>query len=233
MSGCRVIPLGERAESLVVQIDPKRTHTCDPSLIARVDARWQEMRTANPRLFDGRILAFQSFEARPTVVFAREASYRHMAVQPQIPTGVTQLGVTGILTCGAGDEKRALLGRRSSQTLLYPGRWELAPSGGVDAPPIGVNQMRLDDLRRQLANEVREELGIAIDPQRLRARALCHDPVAPSIDVVFELDIEDRELPIRLDWEYDDLLWLPLCELPRHLATLDVIEPSVALLQGI
>lgn len=233
MSGCRVIPLNAPAESLVVQIEPEPAHPLDPGLEATIDARWRDMCAGNPRLFDGRILAFQRFNAERNVVLVRETSYRRMAVQPQVSTGVTQLGVTGILVCGDAERRRVLLGRRGPQTLLYSGRWELAPSGGVDAPAPGVTQLRVDDLRRQLAHEVHEELGMGLGDSRPQPVALCHDPAAPSIDVVFQIDVDEAALRTTLDWEYDDLLWLPLRELGQSLAKLDIIEPSVALLRVI
>lgn len=228
MSGCRVIGLGDAGKRLRTQI--VRSRTLPSALEPAVDARWHTMRSGNPRLYDGRTLAYLGFDEVETAITACVAPYRYLAVRPHVPTGVVQLGVTGVLTRGEGQERCVLVARRGRDTLLYPGRWELAPSGGIDAPPDDVGELSLDDLREQLRREVREELGLAIAPADAAPLALCHDPVAPSVDIVLALHVGSEPEVCAMNWEYDDLLWLPLRERPLAIASLDLIEPSRAVL---
>ncbi|KAA0215049.1 MAG: NUDIX hydrolase [Leptolyngbya sp. PLA3] len=228
MIACQVLPLGANAGRLRVEII--ESPALAPGLEAAVQERWTQMLTGNPRLFDGRTLSFHCFDERTAVITACVNPYRFLAVQPQVRTGVTQLGVTGLLTCGQGAERCVLLARRGRDTRLYSGRWELAPSGGVDAPPVGVCQLTLDDLREHLRREVEEELGLTIPWLDASALALCHDPAAPSVDVVFRIHISGKVNPTALNWEYDGFRWLPVRDLSHALTTIDLIEPSCALL---
>lgn len=228
MSACRVMALGAAGERLRVDILGPRVQTAE--IQPAVEERWRAMCAANPRLFDGRMLSYLGFDEAAASITACVASYKHLAVQPQVPTGVTQLGVTGVLTQGKEKDRRVLLARRGRGTLLYPGRWEVAPSGGVDAPPSQIRQLTIANLREQLRREVHEELGLIVAPADATPIALCHDPVAPSVDIVFGLHISGGVEPAELNWEYDDLRWLPLCDLPHALASIDIIPPSRALL---
>lgn len=232
MTASRVIPLGPDAEYLRVVIAPAADsgESASSPPVEQTEARWSELCAHNPRLFDGRILAFVDYDSRANVVHARTESFKRMAVQPDVPTGVTQFGVTGLLTSGQGDGRRVLLGQRGRETFLYPGRWELAPSGGVDAPREGVRELSIEDLRRQMEREVHEELAIVADGLHATPIALCHDRAAPSMDVIFAIQLDPGEQPTAHDWEYADVCWMPLRDAGAALSDLDAIEPSRAVL---
>jgi len=225
VSCATVIELGKSAAQLRVEIDPPRAHGAE----AQIDRRWSELCAANPRLFNGRILAFLGADLGANVIRARVDEYKRMAVQPEIDTGVIQFGVTGLLT--AEKPRLVLLGKRSGQTHVHPGRWELAPSGGVDAPDDHRRTLLIEDLHRQIAREVAEEIGSSV-PMRARPIALCHDPVAPSTDVIFDIAL-DAPVPPAGNWEYDELAWVPIDNLAFELRArnIDLIAPSRAVLQ--
>ena len=58
-----------------------------------------------------------------------------------------------------------LIARRSEQTRVHGGLWELAPSGGID-PPASAPTLTLEYVRTQLATEMREELGLKVDEDK-------------------------------------------------------------------
>ncbi|MCL4222140.1 MAG: NUDIX hydrolase [Phycisphaerales bacterium] len=231
MSANRVIRLGGCGERLRVQIVEAAPLPEDVEQAA--ERRWQALCEGNARLFNGRTLAYLDHDQSQASIRACVVPYRHLAVQPQVATGATQLGVTGLLTRGEGEARRVLLARRGPDTRLYPGRWEVAPSGGVDAPPDGVRHLTLDDLRRQLSREMREELGLHADASAAVPVALCFDPAAPSVDVVFSVHLEAEPDAGRLNWEYDQVRWERLRGVERVPGSLDLIEPSRALLEAL
>lgn len=229
MTGAEVYALGPEAGGLTVAIDPGPPAPAT----AEMEARWASLAAQNPRLFDGRILAFLEADAGAGRISARVERYKRMATQTIDDAAMTQLGVTGIVTApGADGARRVLLGRRSADTHVYPGRWELAPSGGVDAPRPGVSTLSIADIRGQLERELIEETGVDAAGLLMVPIALCRDPGAPSMDVVFRIDLD--ALPARhATWEFDELVWFEIDRLDEALEAHGVVptDPSGALLR--
>jgi len=225
----QVFELGPNADALVVEIDqgPPAPAT------AEMERRWASLSSQNSRLFNGRILAFLEADATGQRLTARVERYKRMATQTIDGDAMTQLGVTGIVTApGPDGSRRVLLGKRSADTHVYPGRWELAPSGGVDAPEPGVARLSIADIRRQLERELVEETGVEPGGLTMDPVALCHDPGAPSMDVVFRIDLD--ALPARhATWEFDELVWFEVDGLGEAMASRGVepTDPSAALLR--
>ncbi|HYE63568.1 MAG TPA: hypothetical protein VD997_16375 [Phycisphaerales bacterium] len=185
-----------------------------PEVSPAVEARWRELCEENPRHFDGPILSVVTFDADGGEVLARRDRYMRLAVQPRVVTGVQQLSVTAVLTVrdGAG-RAYVLLGRRSPQTRIYGGMWELGPSGGVPAPHPSVEEVPVGALLSQLEDEVAEEAGLVVDASRVRAVAYVRDHVAHSDDVCIECDLgalEDLQHSGPANWEYTETLLLPV-----------------------
>lgn len=229
MNGASVIALGPSAERLAVEIDDGPPLAPTPVM----EARWAEMSARNPRLFNGRILAFLRADTDAALLTARIEAYKRMATQQIDDGAMVQLGVTGVLTAPNGNGSRSvLLGRRSQSTHVYPGRWELAPSGGVDAPEPGTTRLTLADIRRQLERELHEETGIDPTGVPMTPVALCRDPGAPSMDVVFRIDLAAMP-PRHATWEFDELVWFEIDTLASELKKRGVepTDPSAALLK--
>ena len=203
-------------------------------------ARWEAMRRDKPRLFNGPMLACDSYDASSLTVRCRLERYQRLAVQPEVLTGVMQLSVTGVMLARDGlGREHVLLGKRSAATRLYEGMWELAPSGGID-PPATTSMLdsgaRLDgfDAWRQLVLEIDEELDLAIAPDPGRIVGLVSDPIAMSTDLVFRVvlarPLEDLRTPSSgrsgaveaSAWEYDDTRWVATDEI----AAFDGREPG-------
>lgn len=189
-----------------------------PDIADATERRWAQLLEANPRHFDGPILAIESFDPDTNTIHARREGYKRLAVQPEAPTGVRLLSVTGFIT--ALDEHLqpcVLIARRSEQTRVHGGLWELAPSGGID-PPASAPTLTLEYVRTQLATEMREELGLELDTSSAHSIALVVEDAGFSVDIVMRLHTNApiESLGINTDsWEYTDARWIPLDEAPR------------------
>jgi 8-oxo-dGTP pyrophosphatase MutT (NUDIX family) len=208
---------------------------------ARVDEAWASLCAVNPRLFDGPILSVLSLDPDAGTITARRENYRWLAVQDTVPTGVRQLGVTGVIVGrDAAGRPHVLLGRRAPQTRSHGGLWELAPSGGLDPPPgeAAVTLGRADVLGA-LARESREELGLDADWSSAAIVALYRDDRAHNDDLVARLDLPapiDPRSPPRLTggaWEYTGARWAPTHRIADPTAALAgrFRPPSLALMR--
>jgi hypothetical protein len=187
-----------------------------PEVSPAAEARWRELCAENPKHFDGPILSVVTFDQDANELLCRRDRYSRLAVQPRVPTGVQQLAVTGVLTAtDASGRRHVLLGRRSPQTRVFGGLWEVGPSGGVPPPPANVLDLPPDALLTHLADEVAEETGH--DLPAGRAVAYIRDHVAFSDDVCIECDLGPLEAlgaSAPANWEYTEVLWLPIDTIP-------------------
>ncbi|MEM1184388.1 MAG: hypothetical protein AAGI53_05220 [Planctomycetota bacterium] len=224
---CRVDLIPDGAFPRIVIAD-----TPAPESKPLIDAAWERMRGANPRLFNGPVLAFVSYDPGSVTLTARRDCYKHLTVQPEIDTGLTQLSVTAILVANdhAG-EPHVFFGRRGEQTRIYGGMWELGPSGGIDCPPKSESEMDHIDLWANLRNEITEELGLNVAlpigstatglgaTRTIQPVALCHDPFANSLDVCYRVElttlVEDLIAASERDvtWEYPQSRWIPTAQI--------------------
>jgi hypothetical protein len=183
-----------------------------PEVSGAVEARWRELCAENPRYFDGPVLSVVTFDPEGGEVLCRRDRFMRLAVQPRVATGVQQLSVTAVLTARDSSGRRyVLLGRRSPQTRIYGGMWELGPSGGVAPPPLNVDALEGEALLAHLADEVSEEVGLEV--RGGRGVAYVRDHVAHSDDVHIECDmgaIEALGASGPANWEYTETRWIPL-----------------------
>lgn len=248
--GVTIQPLACRLTDLRITLDaPERR--LDPAARARVDAFWERATAANPRLFDGPMLSCVETDPDAAILRCRRATFRHLVCQPTVETGTMQTSVTGVLTAfDERDRHHVLLARRGPHTRVYPGMWELAPSGGIDPPTPttsgGPGHLTGQDAWAQLTLELEEELaplglgGIASYLSAPDPPCLCIDHAARSVDIVLPVRVRfdptepgDNGPPDPAGWEYTDARWVPLHELTlfdkRHAA--DIIPPTRALLR--
>ncbi len=188
----------------------------DTDLADAVERRWQQMLADNPCHHNGAILAIESFDPATNTICARRDEYKRLAVQPQAPTRVRILSVTGMIIAGdASGRACVLLGQRSHKTRIYGGLWEFAPSGGIDPPTDDRDALTLDDARAQLAGELCEELGLTLDVTGARTIALSVDAPGNSVDIILRVDTGATIESIGLDeaaanWEYTGARWVAL-----------------------
>lgn len=128
-------------------------------------------------MFNGRV--FSADTITPHLVIGHLTEYRRIVAQMERPglfampgsspgpcLAVRPLAVCGVLRCAGG----VVVGRRHSAAIYQGGMWQLPPAGSVDTGAM--NDDGVADLRRQLLNELREELGL--DPETVgESRPLC------------------------------------------------------------
>ncbi len=221
-SGVRIeaLPAGVWLRAEVAPPGP-RAHA--PEQAARIDALWERLCRDNDRLYDGPILRTVSVDVESGVLLCRRDTFRSLAASAQLGLGVRQLGVMGVVTGrDRAARERVLLARRSAQTRIYPGLWELAPSGGVSPPAPSVGALGPGDLAAALADEADEELGLSFAGAAVRPLAILRDDAACSDDVALRVELPGVIDPRRgacagereaLDrWEYLDAAWVALDE---------------------
>lgn len=198
----------------------------------RHDLAWRKMVDANARLHDGPI--WTVVDASATRLTVRADQYKRLAIQDDAEIGdlgVRQLGVKGLLIGqDHAGTPRLLIARRGSETRIYAGMWEIAPSGGVDprsAPTPAT-------IAAALSEELREELGLEMPPGVAPAAvALVDDPIARSIDVLLRVDWPTVVSPRAglcgqetCSWEYVDAVWISQDEVGEFaMRSLSAISP--------
>ena len=104
-----------------------------------------------------------------------------------------------------------LLLKRSSQSPIYPGKWDF-PGGKV-----GSGEM----FDRALLRETREETGLEISLQHLAVAIEFEIRTIQVVCIIMEAHLESGE--VRLSREHEDFAWVALQELPN----MDLAEPYV------
>ena len=202
---------------LVAHVNQGRGLVRDAKTSAAVEARWSELCAANPRMFNGPLLAVAGADLPSGVIECRRDDFKHLAVQDRVKTGVEILAVSGVVIASdrAGRE-HVLLGKRGRQTRVFGGMWELGPSGGMPLPREGVSEIGLADFGAHLAEEMREEVGLDLGGAACACVGFCRDFVAHSLDVMLRVEVSERveDLVTReRDWEYEDVRWLAIDEI--------------------
>jgi hypothetical protein len=179
-----------------------------------VEEEWARRLAANPRLYDGPLLAVQHYDHEMACISCRRDGFMRLAVQPAVPTGVRLLAVTALLS--ARDEmgrEHVLLGRRSEQTRVFGGMWEIGPSGGVTPPPATLERLDLDYLSKRLGEEISEEIGLDVVCTGTPV-AYVRDLVASSDDLVLRFTLgrlaDAAPLARPANWEYTETVWMPV-----------------------
>ncbi|MEU9026622.1 NUDIX hydrolase [Streptomyces sp. NPDC048383] len=137
-----------------------------PDVEAARDRVWESTVRGNPAMFDGPVVACVELQrVDPDTLFLRWAAvtYRHRVLR-RVP-GAEALPSLFVNVVQPTHEGRVLMGRMSSWTAT-PGRWQF-PGGAVEPP--GADEV-LDEpsLCGQAARELVEEIGVDVEPKRLR-----------------------------------------------------------------
>lgn len=185
------------------------------------EAEWTRRCEANPRLFNGPMLSVDRFDPEAGTIAARRAWYKQLVLNAR---GVQLLAVIGVVVARReGGGVCTLLGRRGRQTRLYGRRWELAPAGGVD--PVEGPRVTRDMVMAQLAEEMREEVGIEARARHADIVAIVHNEESRSVDLVALIEPEETVEALRArafreaTWEHERLLWLPIRAASRFVST--------------
>ncbi|MEL6499613.1 MAG: hypothetical protein AAF937_10165 [Planctomycetota bacterium] len=200
---------------------------------------WDAMRIDKPRLFNGTLLSYT--EHRGSEITVRRDSYQRMAVQAVdaslISPPVMQLSVTGLLVARDNAGKpHVFVGRRSHETRIYGGLWELGPAGGIDPPPVSHTSLNHLDVFRQLEIELHEETRLNIDWSAGPIVALTIDRHATAADIIMRMDVgsplEDitpHAQPRKHRWEYEATRWVACHEFEQFVLDAPCIPPTISL----
>ncbi len=186
---------------------------------ALVSDVWDRECAQRPGLFDGRVFCADAIDAHEIV--GHWTDYRRVLAQLRRPTlldvlRVRSLAVNGLIACADG----LVLGRRQRDAVYFPGCWQAAPAGSVEArSDDGV------DLAGQLLAELQEELGMAAsDIVSMRPVLAIGHPESRIVDIGFLLetplsfeDVAHRHATGGND-EYDALRAIPAAGLADVLA---------------
>lgn len=242
--GARNGARGERGVSIEIR-ERTEAEALPADVEAAVDAVWAARCAANPRFFNGPMLAFEGFDEERGVIRARRDEFKRLAATPDVATGVKQLGVTGVLIApDAMGEPHVLLGKRSRETRVYGGMWELGPSGGIDAPPRSIDRLDEGDVWRALRAEITEEVGLAVEPDPGRIIGFVDDPIGGSFEVVVRVEIVRPVEDLIAGqpaagagdaWEYEAIRWVAVGEIAAFDAAMgeDVIPPTRGVWRGV
>jgi hypothetical protein len=170
-------------------VDGFVVHEVMPDIVARVGRAMPELPTAVDREVErlwqvasqrvaaggaGRMFNGQVFSAdtiSPRLVTGYLTEYRRVVAQMERPEMFAELGVRSFAVCGAlRCAGGVVVGRRHRAANYQAGMWQLAPAGSVDAGAVAEDGTV--DLRRQLLDELREELGLPPDAMD-KPRPLC------------------------------------------------------------
>jgi 8-oxo-dGTP pyrophosphatase MutT (NUDIX family) len=208
--GCRVEPLGGPITVRVTPGPAERT----PGHAAAIDHAWAGLLKANPRYFNGPILAYESYDPATGIATAQREEYRAHAVKRSVDLGLSFFGITGVVCVrDATGLDRLLLTRRAETVHDFAGQWEFGPCGGIDPPDAPRDHLTPDALAAELAREAREELGIDLARASLRHLALVHDtPDIGSTDLVVLARLDTEPTPAR-NWEVTGVRWMTLPDL--------------------
>ena len=129
-----------------------------PVMRSVMDSAWHEAVRANPNLFDGPVvLCTELYQDAPghLVVFWARATYRYRVLRKfQDAPGVSSVFVCVLQPTQDGE---LLVGRMSNSTS-FPGQLQF-PGGNMEPTATG-KPLTVDDLRRQAAVELAEEIGV-------------------------------------------------------------------------
>lgn len=149
---------------------------------------------------EGQIVVEGRFRDYWTFVRAARANRPH-------PAG---LAVTGLVTVGAGEGRRFLVGRRSRHVATYPRMWEWVPAGGID--PAALKADGSIDLKKMAVLEFEEETGLSHRHlRRARVYGMIRDRKTNTYDFCLHLELKESAVRARLAFpakEYEAMKWM-------------------------
>lgn len=221
-------------------------HRTPPDAVARSDREWERLRAGIPTLFDGPIIMVEQWSPERAALVCRRASYKPFAVgvrrRSDAPI-VWLLAVTGLVVSrGEEGEESILFGRRGGGTWLYLDQWELAPSGGLQLPPLFESgEIPRGAFVRQLRAELGEEAGINLaDDAAASLVGVTVDPAVNSLDVVVRIEVSKEaaagEAPpsiVHAKGEYAEVRWVRRSDLGGFVGEHPgrVLPPTLAMLR--
>lgn len=211
-----------------------------PEVESAVAQAWNAACAERPGLFNGQVLS--AVGLKHATLRVRPVEYRWYVAQREHASlrallDVQPVGVSGLVFTTDGC---VLLGRRAADVTQYPGFWEAAPSGSLDARSIvGATEeegAEALDVEACVRSELYEEAGLMGDDVGVvRAEALLFDDAERTYDIahVIELTMPSPLLRERLGdvgrCEYSELVVFDPLELAQRIEEPDVVPTTRAL----
>jgi hypothetical protein len=152
------------------------------SVESEVERLWHSLASSRAGAqFDGNIVS--AVEVAPDILRVRTVPYRYFAAQNARPglfdaLSVRPLAVSGLLECAEG----IVFGKRAPTLMQHGGKWELVPSGAIDA--ARADESGAIDYRAQIMTELREEVGLDAEAvSSLRPFCLIDDGASHVLDI--------------------------------------------------
>lgn len=169
---------------------------------AEVERLWREKRRENPKLFNGKIFSFVSFDKVLSGEFVDYKDYL-CGARPIVP-----ISVTGVIHT----KDAVLIGKRSAQVSVCPGLLETPPSGTID--PEAEEGGRIN-LLKQIRKELTEETDLPRDLP-ITPFALIEDKKGGTWEICFWIPLKERR-EVSSNEEYETLFWVEKKEIPAFL----------------
>lgn len=207
-----------KAAELSIEISP-----LDPPVVTHeVEREWSKIVASNPRVYNGPHLSVVSIDFDEAQIHCRRDTFQRLIVQPRVRTGMRLLAVSALVIArDARGQEHVLLGRRGESVRIYPGMWEFGPAGGVTPPHVSVRSLSEGDLKRSLAEEMEEEIGVTFPVGA--PIAIVRDTMAFSDDIIFRCDAGElgaarHAMGEPSNWEYSETKWIAVEELGAFVA---------------
>ncbi len=195
----------------------ERERDLEKEVKKEIDRIWEtEAKKKGKTLFNGKILSMVKFNGKTMIAEYIDFKYAlAQLINPELSKKlrIQPVGITAITSAN----NHILIGKRSSNVAVYPGRFELAPAGTVSDEVLKEGEA---DLKKQLLTELQEEIGI--EPCRILQLAptlLVKDPTLGYVEVCYRIEVEPSvmaEAKFSRE-EYDEVLWLTPKESLSHI----------------
>ena len=182
-----------------------------------VERVWRAAAARRP-LHDAPVLAFVGLEGG--TLWGRFVGYRYFVAQRDSGwlrgiLGIEPVAASALLRVRLPDGEAYALALRGADVTQYPHRWDVFPSGGLDAASRQADGTV--DVVAQLLRELEEEARLgAASVRDVAWIGLFHDVADGVWDLVYELEVSERP---RIGAEHADLRLLAPAELAAFART--------------
>ncbi|MFC1680853.1 hypothetical protein ACFL1S_03540 [Pseudomonadota bacterium] len=168
-------------ENVVIRLSPLDRER-DREAERRAERIWlEELGSGNDSVFNDLILSCTGVAG--SRIHCTRVEYKYFFAQTKHPElfdklRIRPVAVSGLLRCADG----IVVGKRSQETSQDAGRWELVPSGGIDASAVTLDS--IVDHRTQLLTEFEEETGLGVEPvESVEPLCLVYDDESKVLDI--------------------------------------------------
>ena len=140
----------------------------------------------------------------------QQVEYKPFYIACRVPELRSRLQIIGVGVHGVVlAEGEVLIGRRSGQVGLYPGRYEFAPAGSLEG----------EDYKSHLLAELNEETGIFQEEvEQVIPFALAWSSDLPIVDLCAQLLLKSKpKQRYPAHPEYQEIRWVPWKAMPEFL----------------